>query len=376
MSELREKMVQNTRRIVIKVGSRLIADMDGISKIDRIESLIAEIAALRKDYEVVLVSSGAIGVGMKLSKTEKRPSDLARLQALAAVGQGKLMSIYESACQKNGFHGAQILLSTDDVSDRRRHLNVCNCIHALLNMDILPIINENDTVSVEEICFGDNDRLAALLGTMIRADLTILLTTVDGLHSKCDAGNLESRIPVVSSIDDEIKAFASGTDGNPYSTGGMLSKLDAAEILMSAGEYAVIADGRDFAVISDILKAKDVGTLFVPVADKLISNKRWLAFFAEPAGDIIIDTGAVKAICEKGKSLLPSGISSFEGELTKGDTVRIINQESKDVVAVGRINYNSSDLSKIVGQHSSKISELLGDKHYDEVIHRNNMVIL
>ena len=371
----RKEIAEKSKRIVVKVGSRLIADMKESDKVDRINQLIEAIAEARNaGFEIILVSSGAIGVGMKLTGRTKRPDDLAELQALAAVGQGRLMSIYENACQKHGFHGAQILLSADDVKDRKRHLNFCNCIYALLKNNILPIINENDTVNVEEICFGDNDRLAALVGTMVRADLCVLLTTVNGLHERGIDGQFTDRIPLVETLSDDIKALASGTDGNQFSTGGMQSKLDAADIVMRAGEHMIIADGSDFSVINQILSGEDKGTLFPAISQKMLGSKRWLAFFAEASGDIKIDSGAENAITSKGRSLLAKGIISIDGQFKKGDTINIFSGDNK--IAVGRSNYNSEELSKILGCHSKEFKEILGHNHYDEVVHRNNMVIL
>ena len=311
---------------------------------------------------------------MKLTGCKKRPDDLAELQALAAVGQGRLMAMYENACQEYGFHGAQILLSADDVKDRKRHLNFCNCIYALLKNNILPIINENDTVNVEEICFGDNDRLAALVGTMVRADLCVLLTTVDGLYDRGEDGQFTERIPLVDTLSSELKALASGTDGNQFSTGGMQSKLDAADIVMRAGEHMIIADGRDFSVIGQILDGEDTGTLFTANSQKMLGSKRWLAFFAEGSGDIEIDAGAEAAISTNGRSLLAKGIRSLKGQFKKGDTINIYCEGVK--IAVGRTNYNSDELTKILGHHSNEFKRILGHNHYDEVVHRNNMVVL
>ncbi len=375
-AQLRRNVIKDTKRIVIKVGSRLLTGIAGTPKAVRIEELIREIATLReRGYEVILVSSGAIAAGMMLTERRIRPSDIAQLQALAAVGQSRLMSLYESACVTQGFHCAQILLSLDDVKFRRRHLNTRNCINALLSFGILPIINENDTVSVDEIRFGDNDRLAALVGTMIRADMTILLTTVNGLRNR-DGNHLTDRIPLVTEIDDEVRALGGDTDDTHNSVGGMRSKLDAAEMVMAAGESLWIANGENFAVLHQILDGEDVGTLFVPSSPQLSGSKRFLAFFADPCGSITIDKGAVKALRNRGKSLLPSGIVKVEGVFDKGDTVQVVD-ESGHPVAIGSCNYTSVDLDRIKGLRSDAIREVLHEHDaYDEAIHRNNMSVI
>ncbi len=373
--EQRRQTIAAAKRIVVKVGSRLLTGIAGTPERTRIEQLINELSHIRdRGVEVVLVSSGAIAAGMMLTEAEKRPRDLPRLQALAAMGQSRLMSLYETACQQHGFHGAQILLSNEDVKNRRRHLNVRNCIHTLLSGGQLPIINENDAVSVAEIQFGDNDRLAALVGTMIRADLTILLTTADGFYER-SGDELTKRISVVDDLTPELRQMAMGTDGNPFSVGGMETKLDAAEIVMDAGECLWIADGQDFGVLGRIMNGEDVGTLFVPSSSHLSGAKRWLAFFADTAGQIEIDEGAVEALQKGGRSLLPSGITAVRGEFQKGDTVHVVSPDGV-AIGIGVSNYSTGELIQIKGQRTDRILQILGECLYDEVIHRNNFALL
>ena len=332
---LRQELMRDARRVVVKVGSQLLTNIPGTTKQERIRLLVAELALLREaGIEVILVTSGAIGAGMKLLGDQKRPTDLGSLQARAAIGQSRLMSLYEQACQEHGFHCGQMLLSADDVKDRKRHLNIRNCLSALLSEGVLPIINENDTVSVEEICFGDNDRLAALVGTMVRADLVVLLTTINGLRERTEAG-LGKRLSVVQGLTEAIRRMAKGTDGNPFSVGGMRTKLDAADITCTSGEYMWIVDGADFSVLRKVMSGEDIGTLFVPVSARISGNKRFLLFFTDPVGRILVDTGAERALKTKGKSLLPSGITNVEGAFEKGDTVDIINP---DGVVIGTGN--------------------------------------
>ncbi len=371
--QARQQVIAASKRIVIKVGSRLLNTTGHMPKKQRIASLIAQIAQIReRKYEVILVTSGAISTGMELTGMKSRPRQIAMLQAMASIGQSRLMSLYEQECQHHGFHCGQILLSYDDLHDRKKHLNFRNCLNALLTQRVLPVINENDTVSTDEISFGDNDKLAALVATMIHAQLTILLTSVEGLLELNDKEG--RRVPLVRAITGEIRSLAQGPDGNPHSIGGMISKIDAAEICLAAGENLWIADGRDFAILEKILDAHDVGTLFMPSTARVPGAKRWLAFFSEPAGDITIDAGAVQALQKSGKSLLPSGIIAINGDFDQGDTINII-AASGAVIAMGITNYGAADIEKIKGQKSARIATILGRCDYDEVVHRDNMVI-
>jgi len=365
----RQKAVKRASSIVVKVGTRLLTDSS------RIATLVSQIAKLReKKYNVLLVSSGAVGLGMKTLGKTVRPKKLSEVQALAAVGQSKLMSLYEAECRKFGFHAAQLLLTAGDIQDRERHLNVLNCIYSLWNENILPIINENDSVSVDELKFGDNDMLASLIATMTRSELTVLLTMVDGLHSVKD-GKLDKRISVIANLSDEIKKMATGTDNSALSVGGMASKLRAAETVTRAGEYLWIADGKDPEVLVKIISAADVGTLFMPVTEKQMdSKKRWLTFFSKVSGKIIVDDGAAKALSQKGRSLLPSGITGTEGGFKRGDSITICDKSGTNI-AKGLSNYSDKEIEKIKGRKSAEISSILGYDGDEEIVHRNNMVL-
>ncbi len=365
----RQKAIRKASSIIVKVGTRLLTDSS------RIAILISQIAKLReKKYNVLLVSSGAVGLGMKTLGMTSRPKKLSEIQALAAVGQSKLMSLYEAECKKFGFHAAQLLLTAADIQDRERHLNVLNCIYSLWNENILPIINENDSVSVDELKFGDNDRLAALIATMTRSELTVLLTMVDGLHSLKD-GKLDKRISVVSNLSDEIKKMATGTDDSAFSVGGMASKLNAAETVTKSGEYLWIADGKDPEILLKIINADDVGTLFMPASEKQMdSKKRWLSFFSKPSGIIIVDDGAAKALSKKGGSLLPSGITGTDGGFNRGDSVTICDKAGT-AIAKGLSNYSDKEIEKILGRKSAEISAILGYDGDEEIVHRNNLVL-
>ena len=371
--QARKQVLKSCRRVVLKVGTRLLADRTAIAR------LVTQIHALRKSgRQVILVSSGAVGMGMRAAGLKRRPRHLSEVQALAAMGQATLMAMYEAECRKYDFRAAQLLLTADDLRSRERHLNAVNCIEALLAHDVLPIINENDPVSVSELKFGDNDTLAALLGSMIRADLTIILTTVNGLLDKNPDGSLGKRISVVHGVTAQLKEIASGTDDAAFSIGGMASKLKAAEVLNSAGEALWIASGEDADIIARIFAAEDVGTVFLPQdgMHKMGSRKRWLASFSRPAGVIAIDDGAANALVKKGSSLLPSGVVSITGAFKRGDVVRIVRATSGEVLAKGITNFSSDEAAQIAHHKSGDLTAILGCDAEDELVHRNNLVLL
>ena len=367
--KIRKNILSKVDKVVIKVGTRLLVD-DSFTK-----NLVAQIAYLRnKGINVILVSSGAVGTGMNILKITKRPSRLSDIQALAAIGQSYLMSQYNKYCTKYGFHAAQLLLTADDLRNRERHVNIMNCINSLWANGNLPIINEDDSVSVDELKVGDNDTLAAFVAVMTRTSLTILLTTVDGLYTRLN-GQLHERISIVNSISETMKVDAMGTDDSAMSVGGMITKLTAAEMVTSAGDSLIIADGRKDNILKQIFNYNDTGTLFVSMLGKNISaRKRWLTFFSRSCGKILVDSGAKNAIMNSGCSLLPSGINSIEGSFTRGDTVKICNHSGKPF-AKGLSNYSNSELNKIIGCNTGDISGILGAGD-DEVIHRNNLVLI
>ena len=373
---VRKEIIDNCEQIVVKVGTRLLTDQSMIATVVRQISILRD-----KGYKVMLVSSGAIGVGMKTLGLKKRPHSLASKQALAALGQSKLMSMYEKECQKHGFHMAQLLLTADELRDRKRHLNVMNSIGALWSENILPIINENDSVSIDELKFGDNDTLAGLLAALTRSELTIILTTVGGLHHKVD-NVLGERISIVNIITDELRAMSQGTDDSAMSVGGMITKVNAAEIVTTAGDYLLVADGRDDNIIEQILAGDDVGTLFLPVEKEksMQSKKRWISFFTAPVGVVTIDRGAVVALVKDGGSLLSSGIIDVTPDFERGDTVDVIDGNGENI-ARGLVNYSASECLSIKGLRSDEIGDVLISRNIDydidsEVIHRDNLVVL
>lgn len=375
----RTRILGGVRKVVIKVGTRLLADIRGVSKRQRVEELVAQVARGRKQgLDVILVSSGAIGAGMSVLESEVRPRSVPQLQAHAAVGQSRLMYLYEAACVAQGFHCGQLLLTAADLRDRERHLNAASCLDALLSRSVLPIVNENDSVSVEEIQFGDNDVLAALTAALVRADLTVILTTVDGLRrpGSSPGGEWGERVSVVHGVPSAVWELAGGTDGNRFSTGGMASKLRAAEIVCQSGEPLWIVDGHDFSVLDAVFRGADVGTLFLPDPTQapLTARKRYLAFFSGPVGALIVDKGAVQALQTQGRSLLPSGIVRVDGDFRRGDTVRVLDTEGREV-ARGVSSYPAESVRQILGRHTKEVHELLGQAAYDEVIHRNYLVL-
>ena len=374
---IREEILSNVSKIVIKIGTRVLTNEDGLVDKNRIMELSKQVVKLRlKGFSVVIVSSGSIGAGISALGLQKRPSILPELQAAAAIGQGKLIEVYNECFKKHGYHAAQLLLTRQDFEDRQRYLNTCNTLHSLLNFKTIPIINENDTISVEEITFGDNDILSALVTNLLRADLLILLSSVDGLYTTPPAPGKSCRVlSVVDSISDDIKKLAF-KQKTKEGVGGMESKLEAANIATGSGEAVIIANGMQSDILSKIMNYDDVGTLFVPYNKKITSRKRWIGFTVKPKGKIYIDQGALSALQKKGKSLLPSGVVKIEGKFIKGDVVSIVDVGEKREVARGLMNYSADEVRKVKGLRTSLIKKTLGYKPYDEIVHRDNIVLL
>ena len=365
----RAEAIGSAQKVIVKAGTRLLIDRD------RIAALVSGIAAFRAaGKQVLLVSSGAVGMGMEVVGLAERPRELAQKQALAAIGQSRLMSIYGEEAEKHGFKVAQMLLTAYDFSRRERCLNIKNCINALWDKDILPIINENDSVSVDELKFGDNDTLCAMMASVTGAELAVILTTVDGLRDRNADGTLGERIPVVEKLDDDIRALAGETDDGNFSIGGMASKLRAAEIACTAGSYLWIADGRTPDICGRLLKGEDVGTLFLP-RRKLSGRKRWFGYLRKSRGTITVDSGAAEALKKRGKSLLPSGATEAEGDFRRGDTVDIADAKGK-IFARGLVNFDADECRKILGCKSGKLHQVLGAAADEELVHRDNLLLL
>ncbi|GAB64269.1 glutamate 5-kinase [Candidatus Jettenia caeni] len=375
--EMRSQVLSKVKKIVIKIGTGVLTTDNGYLDKEQIKGLAGQVVELKKmGYRVVVVSSGAIGSGMGELGIGKRPGTLPELQAVAAIGQSKLISMYDACFKLHGYHAAQILLTREDFEDRQRYLNTCNTIHTLFQLNAIPVVNENDTISVEEIKFGDNDALSAMVTNLLNAELLIILSSVDGLYDRCPtAKNKATVIPVVEDVSDEIKqlAFNSKTQRG---VGGMQTKLEAVSVVVKAGEAVIIANGRTDKVLKRIVQGEDMGTLFLPKKEKLANRKRWIGFTIKPKGKIYVDDGAMSALTEKGKSLLATGIVSVEGAFDKGDTISICKKGDGAIFAKGLTNYSSKEIEKIKGCSTSSITKILGYKLYDEIIHRDNMVIL
>jgi glutamate 5-kinase len=364
------------RRVVVKVGTGLLTVPGGGLDPDRIAALARELAAVKREREVVLVSSGAIAAGVARLALGTRHRSIPETQAAAAVGQSALMQQYEVAFKRHGTVVGQVLLTADDISDRARYLNARNTLLALLKLGVLPIVNENDTVAVEEIKVGDNDNLSALVASLIDADLLVLLTDVDGLYTSDPATDPSARkLDTVEAVTDEIERLVWKGSG-AGSVGGMLTKLQAAQKAAAAGVPMVIASGRVSKVLEGILAGDAVGTYFAPKADRLAARKRWIAFAVPPQGRLTVDGGALEALTLRGKSLLPSGVVGVDGEFASGEVVAVVGAADGREFARGLVNFDAAELRKIRGAKTRDIEARLGYKSFDEVIHRDNLVIL
>lgn len=371
---LRKRLLSSTKRIVVKVGSGVLTGSDGLNT-TVIDHLSTDICAIRKKgIEVILVSSGAIAAGLRKIGMSRRPQSLSQQQAMAAIGQSSLIMAYEDAFGRRGYKVAQILLTRDDLTHRRRYLNARNTIFTLLSWKIIPIINENDTVVVDEIKFGDNDNLSAMVTNLTESQVLVNLTNIDGLFDKDPRTHADAiLLDVVEKVDRKLARSASTIPGF-LGTGGMATKLKAAQNMALRGVPTIIANGLKPGILTRIFSGKKEGTLFVPRAVPLCSRKHWIAFTKSPKGKMVIDRGAEKAILNQGKSLLPSGIMDVEGRFSMGNSVLLINEAGKEI-AVGMVNYHSGDIKKILGAKSTEIQSRLGFKHDDEVIHRDNLVL-
>lgn len=371
-----KEVIGSKRRLVIKIGSAVLASDLGLDETIIIQ-IADQVARLRSQgIDVVIVSSGAIAAGILRLGGKIRPKTIPEKQALAAVGQGRLMEYYESAFSRFGIVVAQVLLTRDGLVARRRYTNAKNTIQTLLRWGIIPIINENDTVATDEIQFTDNDALSVLVVDLADADLLITLSDIDGLYSEDPRKNPEAEIlRVVEDVSDEIIKMA-GNEPGRAGRGGMRSKLEAARLVTASGVPMVIAKGRRPECLLDIMKGKPIGTLFLSKKRPILHGKKpWIACTLDPEGVLYLDDGAVKAIEQGGKSLLPVGITSIEGDFEQGDCVVCKDCRGRKV-ATGIISWNSKDLKNILGLRSEEISAKLGLNTIPEVIHRDNMVVL
>jgi len=375
LEEQHRVLLTKAKRIVVKVGTRILVDKNGKPNHSSITAITEQLAKLKKSgHEVLLVTSGAVGAGMQILGCKKRPTAIQDLQMAAAIGQVSLMNYYTACFTKWHCKIGQVLLTHADLKSRERHLNARNTILNLLQHGIIPVINENDVVSCDEIKIGDNDVLSALVTTLIDADLLIILTTPNGLRKPLKSGKTE-RVGYLPKIDKgALELVSSGKD--QFGTGGMGSKLQAAQIAALTGALVVIASGKDHSVIKKVLQGAEVGTLIgnPKAANVICHRKRWIAFFHKPQGKLIIDQGAAHALLEEGKSLLPIGVCEVEGKFSAGTVVNIFAPTGENI-GRGLIEYNIKEMQQIKGKPSTEIAKILGYKNSDTVIHRDNMVL-
>jgi glutamate 5-kinase len=372
----RQTLFDRAKRVVVKVGSAILTCEDGIDQ-DVVDNLAKEISFLRDTgREVILVSSGAVAAGKKkLHLKDDLELTIQQKQALAAIGQSQLMHDYDEAFARYGYNIGQILLTHSDLSHRTRYLNVRNTIHTLFNYGVIPIINENDTVSTEELKFSDNDNLGALLANLIEADMFICLTDVDALYDKNPLISPDAKaIYTVCQVDENIQSMA-GHSKSVLGTGGMQSKIKAARMVAAGGGSSFIGPGKQKNILEHLFSGEMIGTFFLPQKEKMQSRKRWIAYVLKPKGKMVLDVGACNAITKNGRSLLPSGIISVEGAFQKGDSVSCVD-ENDVAIAVGLTNFSYNMVDKIKGLRTDDIRTLLGYKESEEVMHRDNMVIL
>ncbi len=373
---LRKRIFQKLKRVVVKIGSAVLTDEEGRLDLETFDDIARSVQHARKrGVECVIVTSGAVAAGTGVLGLKEKPKTIPQKQAAAACGQGLLMQTYESFFGRYNLRVAQILLTHEDLKDRKRYNNAKNTLFTLFKYGVIPIINENDTVAVEEIRFGDNDLLAALVTNLVEADALIMLTDTDGLFDKNPKIHGDAMlIPLIEEVTDDIEAMAEKSCSFA-GTGGMLSKIQAARQVSFFGVYTLIGNGKRKGELLSILSGEDRGTLILPKKERMKSRKGWIAFSLKPVGSIVVDEGAKRAILEKGKSLLPSGIKDILGSFNTGDLVKCIDEKGGEF-ARGLVNYSSREILLIKGKKTSEIEKTLGYKTFDEVIHRDDLVII
>lgn len=371
----REELLKNIKKVVVKVGTSTLTKADGNLNVEKIKKIVFELSSLSdKGYDVVLVTSGAVGAGMgKLNLLEK-PKALSEKQAVAAVGQVSLMHLYQTLFEEHSKIIGQLLLTKLDFADRKRYLIARNVCNTLLSKKIIPIINENDAVVADEIKVGDNDTISALVSGLIDADLLIILSDVEGLYNKNPQKYKDAILfETVNKIDAEIRTMAGG-EGSKFGTGGMSTKIIAAEMATKIGTNLVIASGEDPKNISRIVEKENIGTLFIKESKRISSRKYWLAYGPHKKGVLLVDEGAEKAI-RKGSSLLPVGVKAVEGSFDRGTVLKITNLKD-ELIATGISNYSSEEIDLIKGRKSETIEKILGHKYDDVIIHIDNMLVI
>ena len=370
----RQAVIDSAKTIVVKVGTNVLSKADDTLDLSRIEALCDQVLRiLDSGRKVVMVSSGAIGAGIGILGLKERPKDLPHLQAAAAVGQAHLIRLYNDCLEQRGYHAAQLLLTANDFKNRARYLNVRNTLNTLFESPVVPIINENDTVSIAEIKFGDNDQLAAMVTGLMDSPLLVILSVVAGLYDGDPSQPTSRLIPLVESWDDALRTLAVESKSS-RGTGGMQSKLEAVRIATAVGEDVIIADGTLPKVLDEILAGRDVGTLFLGKHKAVPAWKRWIGFTVKPKGRFRLDPGARRAIEHRGKSLLAAGVKTVSGEFQRGEVVALEDEAGAEF-ARGLTNFDSREMQMIAGKKTAEIAKLLGAVPYAEVIHRDNLVV-
>ena len=372
----RKALISRVKRVVIKIGSSVLTNEYGELSEGVFGQIAKEVSGVKsRGIEPILVSSGAIAAGMKKLRLGDKPRDISMKQAIAACGQSTLIWYYEKAFSGFGERVAQILLTHDGLSVRKRFLNARKTLFTLLRMGVIPVINENDTVAFEEIMFGDNDNLAALVTSLVEADLLILLSDIDGLYDKNPRNHADADlISVIEEIDERVEEIAGETLGKT-TTGGMRTKIEASRTAAAFGVPTIISNGKKPNSLSEIFSGKEIGTLFLPARERIKGRKHWIAFTLKPVGEVVIDEGAKRAISSSGKSLLPAGVKAVRGVFDLGELIRCVDERGTEV-ARGLTSYDSDEIRRIVGAKTSEIEKILGYKYGDEIIHRDDLVII
>ncbi len=370
------EQIPASRRWVVKIGSAMLTAGGKGLAMDRVTAWVDQMAAwVHSGRELVLVSSGAVAEGMSRMGWKKRPTSLHELQAAAAIGQMGLIQAYESCFQSKGLHTAQVLLTHSDLTDRERYLNARSTLRTLLKHGVVPVVNENDTVATEELRFGDNDTLGALVSNLVEADLLVLLTDQDGLFDSDPRFNPEAKMISESRVDDPLLDAVAGGSASGLGMGGMVTKVRAARLAARSGTATVITSGTGDRILERIGRGESMGTLLIPAQGPVAARKRWLAGHLGGRGRLVLDAGAVRVLREQGRSLLAVGVKEVQGEFSRGDVVSCFDEQGREI-ARGLVNYDSDAMSRLKGQPTSRFAEILGYLDEEEMIHRDNLALM
>jgi glutamate 5-kinase len=373
-SSVRRTAFDASRTVVVKIGTNALSRPDDTLDLDRISSIADQLVRLRQTgKKVLVVSSGAIGAGIGLLGLKERPKELPHLQATASVGQAHLIGAYDAAFQRHGLRASQILLTANDFRRRARYLNMRNTINTLFEYDVIPVVNENDTVSIDEIKFGDNDRLAAMVSSLLERPLLIILSVIDGLYDRDPKDPAAKVIPLVESWDETLRGLAADSKSS-RGTGGMVTKLEAVRMASSGGGHVIIANGTNRTVLDQIRQGEEVGTLFLGAGEPVPAWKRWIGYTVTPSSKLRIDAGATQAVRDNGRSLLAIGVTGIEGHFSKGEIVSLVDPDGREV-ARGIVNFHSEQVARIAGKRTEEIAALLGSDADQSVVHRDNLAV-